>query len=206
VVGDVRLYGLEQDPAPAMYILAPRSLWPNMTIVVRTAGDPLKAAEVLRTKVQNMDPRQPLFNVRTMNQWIDSSSAEARTNTVLLSIFAMVALALAAVGVYSVLSYSVSQRTAEIGVRIALGAHASDIMRLVLRQGMTLAAIGLCAGGLGALALHRALDTMLFGISPRDPGTFVAVLISLAAVSLVACSMPAWKASRVDPLVALRQD
>ena len=206
VVGDVRLYGLEQDPAPAMYILAPRSLWPNMTIVLRTVGDPLKAAEILRAKVQQLDRLQPLFNVRSMDQWIDSSSAEARSNTVLLSIFAMVALALAAVGVYGVLSYSVSQRTAEIGVRIALGAHASDIMRLVLRQGMMLAAIGLCAGALGALALHRALNTMLFGISARDPGTFIAVLTCLAAVSLLACSMPAWKASRVDPLIALRQD
>jgi putative ABC transport system permease protein len=206
VVGDVRLYSLEQEPGPAMYFPAPRSLWSTMTVVIRTAGDPSTAAGILRRVVRQLDPLQPVHNVRTMDQWIGESSVQARANTVLLTIFGAVALLLAAIGVYGVLAYSVTQRAGEIGVRIALGAGAGGIMRLVIGQGMLLAAIGLAAGAAGALALERAVSTILFGISAHDPATFAGVLASLALVSLLACSLPAWRAGRLDPLQALRQE
>ncbi len=206
VVGDVRLYSLEQEPTPAMYFAAPRSLWSAMTVVIRTAGDPSSGAAILRRVMSGLDPLLPVYSVRTMEQWIDNSSAQARSNTILLSIFGGVALLLAAVGVYGVLAYSVTQRTGEIGVRLALGAGAGGIMRLVIGQGMLLAATGLIAGAVGALAFERALSTVLFGISARDPATFATALISLAGVSLVACSLPAWRAGRIDPLQTLRQE
>ncbi len=206
VVGDVRLFSLEQEPTPAMYFPAPRNLWYTMTAVIRTTGDPAGGAKLLRDVVRQIDPLQPIFSERTMEQWIDNSSVQARANAVLLTIFGGVALLLAAIGVYGVLAYAVTQRTGEIGVRIALGAGAGRIMRLVLGQGMLLAAIGLVVGAGGALALERAVATILFGISPRDPATFATVLVSLAAVSFLACFLPAWRAGRIDPLRALREE
>jgi putative ABC transport system permease protein len=206
VVGDVRMNSLNQEPSPAMYFPAPRGLWPNMTVVVRTQGDPLHAEALLRSKVRELDARQPIYNVRSMENWIARDGSQARTNALLLTIFALVALALAAVGVYGVLSYSVTQRTSDLGIRIALGARAWDVMRLVLREGMLLALVGLAAGALGALAMRRTIETILFGVHADDPGTFVTVMFTLAIVSLLACTVPAWRAGRIDPLLALRQE
>jgi putative ABC transport system permease protein len=206
VVGDVRLYSLEQEPSPAMYFAAPANLWSTMTVVIRTAADPSGGAKLLRDVIKRLDPQQPVYSARTMEQWIENSSLQAKSNAILVTIFGAVALLLAAIGVYGVLAYSVTQRTNEIGVRIALGAGAPNIVRLVLGQGMLLAAIGLVVGAAGALALQRAVSTILFGISPRDPATFATVLASLAAVSLLACFLPAWRAGRIDPLRALREE
>jgi len=206
VVGDVRMNALDQEPTPAMYFPAPPSIWSNMTVVVRTAGDPLRAESLLRSKVRELDARQPIYNVRTMDYWIARDGSQARSNALLLTIFALVALLLAAVGVYGVLSYSVTQRTGELGIRIALGARAWDVMRLVLGQGVALALAGLASGALGALALRRTIETILFDVRGNDAGTFVTVMISLAIVSLLACVPPAWRAGRIDPLLALRQE
>ena len=206
VVGDVRLYSLEQEPSPAMYFAAPVNLWSTMTIVIRTAGNPSGGAPLLRGIVKQMDPLQPIYSARTMDQWIDNSSVQARSNAILVTIFGGVAMLLAAIGVYGVLAYSVTQRTSEIGVRIALGAGEGSIMRLVIGQGMLLAAVGLVSGALGALGLQQAVSKVLFGISPRDPATFAVVLPGLAVVSLLACFVPAWRAGRIDPLRALRQE
>jgi putative ABC transport system permease protein len=189
-----------------MYFPSPRSLWNNLTVVIRTAGEPESATTALRDVVKQIDPLQPIYNVRTMNQWIEQDAAQARSNTTLLSIFGAVSLLLAAIGVYGVLSYSVTQRTSELGIRIALGARTSDVAGLVLRQGMLLSVAGLAAGALGALALQKLLQTILFGVSARDPWTFVVVLLGLAAVSVLACALPAWRAGRIDPLTALRQE
>ncbi|HEV8146455.1 MAG TPA: ABC transporter permease [Bryobacteraceae bacterium] len=206
VVADVRNNSLENDPRPAMYFPSPRSLWNNMTVVIRTAGEPESATTTLREVVKQIDPLQPIYNIRTLDQWIEQDSAQARSNTMLLSIFGAVSLLLAAIGVYGVLSYSVTQRTSELGIRIALGARTSDVAGLVLRQGMLLSMAGLVAGALGALALQKLLQTVLFGVSARDPWTFVVVLLGLGAVSGLACALPAWRASRIDPLIALRQE
>jgi len=202
----VRNNSLESDPRPAMYFPSPRSLWSNTTVVIRTAGEPESATTALRDVVKQIDPLQPIYNIRTLDQWIEQDSAQARSNTMLLSIFGAVSLLLAAIGVYGVLSYSVTQRTSELGIRIALGARTSDVAGLVLRQGMLLSMAGLVAGALGALALQKLLQTVLFGVSARDPWTFVVVLLGLGAVSGLACALPAWRASRIDPLIALRQE
>jgi putative ABC transport system permease protein len=206
VVDDVLMNSLNQEPTPAMYFPAPAFLWANMTVVMRTQGDPLRAENLLRAKVREIDARQPIYNVRSMEYWIARDGSQARTNALLLTIFALVALMLAAIGVYGVLSYSVTQRTGELGIRIALGARAWDVMWLVLGQGMALAIGGLAAGALAAFALRQSIETILFGVHANDPGTFVTVILALALVSLLACLAPAWRAGRIDPLLALRQE
>jgi ABC-type antimicrobial peptide transport system permease subunit len=139
-----------------------------------------------------------------MDEWVYSNAAQPRLNTVLLAVFAGLAVLIAVIGIYGVLAYSVNQRTSEIGVRMALGAQQSDVQRLVIREGMALSLYGIAAGLLGALALSRVLASLLFEVKARDPGTFLMIPLMLAAVSLAACYVPARKASRVDPIEALR--
>jgi putative ABC transport system permease protein len=189
-----------------MYFPSPPSLWATFTVVIRTTGDPRNAASLLREKVKELDPNQPIFNVRSMEDWLQRDAAEPRAYTLLLSIFAGVALALACIGVYGVLSYSVAQRTAEIGVRVALGARGWHVLRLVLGQGMLLVGAGLALGIGSAFGLIRLIKSMLYGVSSHDPETFLGVTAALFVIALAACLLPALRAMRVDPVIALRAE
>jgi putative ABC transport system permease protein len=175
--------------------------------VVRGEGPtPEALLPAIREKVHELDSELALANVRTMEQWLSNGTAQPRLNTVLLSVFAFVALLIASVGIYGVLAYSVSQRTGEIGVRMALGATPRDALRLVIREGMIVVAIGIGAGLLGGLALGRAVSSLVFGVPVRDPAVFIGVAATLGIVALAACTIPALRASRVDPIVALRYE
>jgi putative ABC transport system permease protein len=153
-----------------------------------------------------MDPDVPIANVRPMAQWVSSSAAQPRLNATLLGVFAAIALIVSAIGTYGVLAYSVSQRTKELAVRMALGADRAGVLRLVVGEGMLVASAGIAAGMAGAMALSRALSSMVFGVSVRDPSTFAAVPLMLAGVALAASAVPAIRASRVSPITALRLD
>jgi putative ABC transport system permease protein len=203
IVGDIRHRALESNPAAAMYMPAYEG---SMNVVIRGKGDPASLAAAVRKEVLQIDPNQPVADVRTMEQWLEKAVAGPRFRTTLLGLFALVALALASTGIYGVMSYSVSQRTHEIGVRMALGARRLDVMRLVVRQGMTLVIVGVALGLAGAFALTRLMDSLLFGVTAKDPFTFVAVSALLALVAFVACYLPARRATKVDPLVALRYE
>jgi putative ABC transport system permease protein len=204
IVGDVRHRGLESQPSPAMYMPTLAEPWKN--VVVRAQGDPTNLAAAVRREVKAIDPDQPVAAMKTMDAWLTTSVSAPMYRTSLLALFALVALVLASTGIYGVMSYSVTQRTHEIGVRMAVGAARSDVLKLVVRQGMTLVAIGLAIGLLGAFVLTRVLSSLLFEITPKDPTTFIAVAIALSLVALVACYLPARRATMVDPLIALRYE
>ena len=204
IVGDIRHRALESTPSPAMYVPSNQAPW--MNIVLRTQGDPASLAGAVRNEVRALDPDQPVAMMRTMDQWMETAVAGPRYRTALLALFAFVALVLASTGIYGVMSYSVSQRTHEIGVRMALGARRMDVMKLVVRQGMTLVTVGVALGVLGAMALTRVMSTLLFGVTAKDPLTFVVVATLLTLVAFVACYLPARRATKVDPLVALRYE
>jgi predicted permease len=210
VVGDTKQYGLDETPSPSMYlpyVQAPAPfLMEDISLVVRTSLDPLSMANAARHAVESADQDLPVFDVATMEQLVYRSASTPRFNTVLLGIFAALALILAAIGIYGVMSYSVTQRTHEIGVRMALGARAPDVLRQMIAQGMRQAAAGIVLGLAGALVLTRFLASLLYGIRPSDPATFLAVSLLLAAVALVACYFPAHRAAVVDPMIALRHE
>src|SRR6185369_5817229 len=176
----------------------------NLTLVVRTRHDPSMLAESIRREVRAVDPNEPVFSVRTMDAVVASALAERRFTMLLLALFAATALLLSAIGIYGVMAYFVTQRTHEIGVRMALGASTRDVVGMVLGQGARLAAAGVAAGIVGALLVTRAIGTLLFGVGPRDPGTLFALSATLTLVALVACYVPARRATRVDPIRALR--
>ena len=206
VVGDVSCTSLTEEFPSLYYPMASRA-WPSMDVVVRGEGPTSEALlPAIREKVHEVDSELALANVRTMEQWLSNGAAQPRLNTVLLSVFAFVALLIASVGIYGVLAYSVSQRTGEIGVRMALGATPRDALRLVTREGMIVVAIGIGAGLLGGLALGRAVSSLVFGVPVRDPAVFIGVAATLGIVALAACTIPALRASRVDPIVALRYE
>ncbi len=205
VVGDVRNAALNQQ-TPALYYPLSQRVWPRMDVVVKTAGDPTAILPSVREKVRELDRDVPVATVRTLDDWVSTSAAQPRLNAVLLGAFAGVALVVAAVGVYGVLAYSVTQRTREIGVRMALGAEPGGVLRLVVREGMVVGLAGIAAGTLGALAVARVLANLVYGVDVHDPATFVGVGAALTAVAFAACVLPARRASRVDPLVALRTD
>jgi putative ABC transport system permease protein len=209
VVGDV-LQGLDLGPKAEMYLPFKQAdaLLPvfQMTVVLRTSADPSLETSALRSSLAEIDPNQPLVNVRTMEQNMSTSVAQPRFRTWLIGIFAALALLLAAVGVYGVMSYIVNQRTSEIGIRVTLGAQSSDVFRSIVGEGARIALFGVAAGLVASLALTRLLRTFLYGISASDPVTFVAVAILLTTVSVAACYFPARRATRVDPIVALRYE
>jgi putative ABC transport system permease protein len=180
----------------------------DMYLVARTANasDPLSLAAPVQKEIHEVDKNQPVFNVKTMEQLINESIAPRRFSMFLLSLFALVALVLAAVGIYGVMSYSVSQRTHEIGIRVALGAGKSDVLKLVIKQGLTLALIGVVSGLIGALVVTRVMASMLYGVTATDPLVFAGVALLLALVALLACYIPAHRAMRVDPMIALRYE
>src|SRR5205085_5049115 len=206
VVGDVKHAGLDGEVRAMSYWPHIELAYTAMTLVARTDGDPLNYVTAVRRDVQALDNDQPIASVYTMEQLMSESVARARFSTTLLAIFAGVALILAAVGIYGVMSYAVTQRTHEIGIRMALGADHRAVMRMVLRQGMTLAVIGVAAGLAASFALTRLLATLLFGVSTTDPTTFIAIALMLTVVAMGACFVPARRATRVDPMVALRYE
>jgi putative ABC transport system permease protein len=199
VVRDVKTDRLDAGATPMFYrsVLQVSNL--NLTLVVRAQGDPAVLAESMRREVRAVDPNEPLFGIRTMNAVVATAMAERRFTMQLLALFAATALVLSAIGIYGVMAYFVTQRTHEIGIRMALGAAPRDVLAMVLGQGARLAAAG-------AFALTRAIGTLLFGVSPRDPLTFATLSIVLTAVALVACYVPARRATRVDPIRALRYE
>jgi putative ABC transport system permease protein len=184
----------------------PASHFSYLTLVARTTGDPAALAPLVRDAVRALDKNIVLSEVQTMDQVVAEATAEPRFYVLLLGGFAAVALILAAVGIYGVMSYSVSRRTQEIGIRIALGAQTGDVVKMVVRQGSLLALVGVGVGLMVALALTRLMSGLLYGIQPSDPITFVAVALGLSAVAIVACYVPARRAARVDPMIALRYE
>jgi putative ABC transport system permease protein len=209
VVGDVT-QGLGLDPKAEMYLPYHQGdqLLPvfQLSVVLRTAGDPRQQAAALRAALAEIDPNQPLVKVRTMEDNMAATVAEPRFRAWLIGIFAGLALLLAAVGIYGVMSYSVTQRTSEIGIRITLGAQPQDVFRIVVGEGLRFALIGVALGVAGGLALTRLLNSFLYGVSATDPLTFSGVAVLLILVSAAACFFPAHRATRVDPIIALRYE
>jgi putative ABC transport system permease protein len=192
--------------SPALYYPMASRVWPTMDVVVRTSGSPKNTLPVIRERVHALDSHLALVNERTMEEWLSNSSAQPRLNTVLLGVFAFVALLIASIGIYGVLAYTVSQRTSEIGVRMALGATPRGVLRLIVSEGMTVVLIGIGIGILAGLALGRTVASQMFGVHWWNPATFLGVSIALAVVALAACVIPALRASRVNPIVALRYE
>jgi putative ABC transport system permease protein len=206
VVGAVRDTGFDQQPRSTIYFPSLQSPDQTMTLVVRTTLPPTVILPAIKNAIWSVDKNEPVFQVRSMDEIISGIVSAQRLAFLLLGVFAFLALALAAIGIYGVTSYVVSERTHEIGVRIALGAQPSDVSRLVLGHGASLAGIGVIGGVVAALALTRLLSSLLFGVSATDPLTFIGVAILLTLVALAACYIPARRAMRVDPLVALRYE
>jgi putative ABC transport system permease protein len=205
ISGDVQGRFLGAPPSPEM--LAPLAQQPPAfaTLAVRTwSADPTGAATGLREALRAIDRDQPITNVRSIQSVVNDSMTEAKYVSGLTALFAAIAMALAVMGIYGVISYSVARRTHELGIRMVLGAGQRDVVRLVLRQALLVVGIGLAIGVAGALAVSRLLSMWLYGVSPRDPLTFIAVPVGLAAVALLASYIPARRATRVDPVVALR--
>ncbi|MGH9643410.1 MAG: FtsX-like permease family protein, partial [Terriglobales bacterium] len=204
IVGNVKGAGLDTEPGPEMYTL-PRGLW-YAFLVVRTNLEPSGLASTVREQVTTLDKGVPVYQIATMDQLLTRSVAPARFNLSLFLLFGLLAMALAAVGIYGVLAFSVSRRTHDIGVRLALGAHQGDLLRLIIREGMTLALEGIVLGVAGAIAVTRLMASLLYGVSATDPATFIVVAVLLAVVAMLACYVPARRALRVDPIVALRYE
>jgi putative ABC transport system permease protein len=204
VVGDVLHRGLDSGVRQTIYSPSQRLGYTNM--VIRTMNDPVSLAAAVRREVAAIDPNQPVANTKTMERWVSESIAQPRFRTLLLGIFSSAALLLAMVGIYGVMSYAVSQRVHELGVRLALGARAGDVLRLVIRQGMKLAGAGVAIGLAGAFALTRLIKDLLFGVQATDPLTFATIAFLLTGVALLACYLPARRATKIDPMVALRHE
>lgn len=197
----------EEDFAPEMYLPVAQVPYPVATILLRTETSyPATMANSLRAELAHVDPNLPLTAVRVFDEYRADALAGARFNALLLSIFAGTALLLAAIGLYGVISYSVAQRTRELGIRIALGAQRGDVLKLVLQQSMALVAVGVLLGLAASIGLTRLMATILYGVSAADPITFVVLSTTLFSVALLACWLPARRASTVDPLVALRTE
>jgi putative ABC transport system permease protein len=207
VVGDVRRKGLDREAQPEMYVSFVQSPERRMNLVIRTeARDASELTPAAREQVKAFNPNQIIWRAQTLEDLLGNSVAPRRFNMMLLGIFAGVALLLAAVGLYSVISYSVSWRIHEIGIRMALGANRADVLRLVVRQGMTMTVVGVMLGLVGAFLLSRVLRSLLYGVTPTDPLTFAGVSVALLTVALLACLIPARRATRIDPIVALRTE
>lgn len=206
VVGDVRSLGLAADVKPEMYLPYTQRPTYTMTLVARTDIDPNNAIPQIRKEVQSLSSSQPIYNVRTMSKVIDSSLAERRFSMVLLTVLAFIALLLATVALFGVTYYSVTQRTREIGIRMALGARQGNVLKMIVMQGLKLTVLGTVIGLLTALALTRVLTTMLYNVSATDPLTFAGVALLLAFVALLASYLPARKATKIDPNQALRYE
>ncbi len=206
VVGDVKHFGLDDQAEEYIYTNSLQTPGNSMFLVVRTTTDPVSMTATLRKEVQALDKELPVFDVKPMEQRIVESTGARRLVMFLLGVFAVVALILASVGIYGVMAYAVTQRTHEIGIRMALGASRGDILRLVIRQGMLLVVAGLILGLLVSFAVTRFMAGLLFGVAPNDPATLFGVSLLLAIIAFIACLVPALRAMKVDPMVALRYE
>jgi putative ABC transport system permease protein len=209
VVGDVKYSGLNQPTDPAVYTPFSQNdeAWRRfMTLAIRAPDASAGLVEEVKKQIWSLDGQIPVSDVHAMDELIAVSLAQQRFNMLLLGLFAALALTLAAVGIYGAMAYAVNQRTHEIGIRIALGAQRRDVLQLVMRDGAKIALFGIASGIAGALALTRLMASLLFEVKPTDPATFAGVAILLALVALVACYIPARRAMRVDPMVALRYE
>src|SRR5262245_20847017 len=206
VVGAARTFGLEKEPRREIFSPYQPGGMPPTTLAIRTVGDPMAIASAVREAIRRLDENLPPYDIKTLEQRVSDSVAPRRFLVSLMSLFALLALALAATGIYGVLSYLVAQRTREIGIRIALGATAGAVLSLILKRGAILILIGTAAGLAGAFALTRLIKTLLFGVSATDPATFALIALLLVAVALIASYIPARRATKVDPMVALRHD
>jgi putative ABC transport system permease protein len=206
VVADVR-YGPPADPVePAVYLSALQYSFPSTQVLVRSAGDPLALAAAARQAVLEVDPGLPIFEIRTLAERIRLAFAQPRTGTLLLSFFALLALVLAALGVYGVVAYSMARRVRELGIRIALGAGRQQVVGMVLGKALSIVAAGLALGALGALALGRVFGSMLYDVAPGDPVTTAAAAVLLTVTAVLAALLPARRALRIDPVSVLRED
>jgi predicted permease len=209
VVGNVKYNSLRQDPEaePVIYgALLQSEVIINMSLVVRTHNSPEAMLGPLREEMQRIDPAIPVYNVATLSERMRQDSAETRSYGLLLALFAALALVLAAVGIYGVMSYWVTQRTREMGIRLSFGAKPRDLQRLVIGEGIRLALAGIVAGALGATLVSRAMASLLYDVKPFDPALFAALAAGLTGVVILACYIPARRATRVDPMVALRYE
>jgi predicted lysophospholipase L1 biosynthesis ABC-type transport system permease subunit len=206
VVGDVKAVGMDGEDWPMIYSPYAQVPTPSMTLVTHASGAPMGLAAAVRKEVAQLDRDQPVADVRPMEEVVDLAMAGSRFNTVLLVTFAAIAFVLAAVGVYGVISYDVSRRTNEIGIRMALGAHPEEVRKLILGQGARMAVCGIVAGWIGAGVTTRWMGSMLYGVSPTDAWTFGAISILLAVVALAASYLPSKRAMALDPMAALRHE
>jgi putative ABC transport system permease protein len=206
VVGHAAHEGLDAEPRIQYYLAYAQNGGRNMVVAIRTDRDPLAILPAARDAVHSIDRNLPLSNAKTMDQLVEASVGQRKLSMILLGVFSGIALLLASIGIYGVMSYSVTQRTRELGIRMALGAARSRVLGLVVGQGMALAAAGVVIGLVAAFALTRFLASQLFGVGATDPATFAVVALLLAAVALLATLLPALRATRVDPVVALRDE
>jgi len=206
VVGDIRQTNLGDEPAPGIYVPFTQEIMPWQTLVVRTKNDPLALAAAIRHEVKALDPEQPVARVATMDELKEESISQPRFRAFLLGAFASIALLLSAIGIYGVMAYTVSRRTSEIGIRMAIGAQPADILRLIAGESMTLTLLGASVGLGGAYAITRVMKSLLFGVTGTDPLTFAGVTFVLVFVALMASYLPARRASRVDPLLAIKYE
>jgi putative ABC transport system permease protein len=189
---------------PQIWLPQTQHPWPLMTLAIRTPGDPSRVARLLRGELRRMEPTMALANVRTADEYFTDATARRRVSALLLGCLAALAVFLSAVGAYGVTAYTVRQRTQEFGLRIALGAERGHVLGMVVRQALSVAALGLLAGTAAALAATRLLSSVLYGVAPNDPLTFAAALALFGLVAVIASYLPARKATKVDPIVALR--
>jgi putative ABC transport system permease protein len=207
IVGRVKMDSLRDDSNRVQgYFSAAQLPMTSMAVIIKATGDPTQLVASARQQVKNIDPDQPIYGIRTMNEIRSDSIAPERLNLTLMGIFAGIALVLAVVGIYGVMSYSVTQRTHEIGIRMAIGAQPTDVFRMILGHGMKLALIGVGLGLIGAYALTRLMATMLFGVEPTDKVTFASIAVILTIVALLACYLPGRRATKVEPVISLRYE
>jgi putative ABC transport system permease protein len=206
VVANVRSVELREEPNPELYFSAQQDLWPAMSLVIRSTIEPSSLSASVRQAVNEVDRSVPVADVKTMDHVVSESITQPRFNLFLLGLFGAVAMVLSAAGIYGVTAYTVTQRTHELGIRIALGAQVGDVLKMILGQGMAVIGVGLVVGLAAAFALTRLLRTLLFGVGENDPLTFVAITAILVLVALIACYIPARRATKVDPLTSLRAE
>jgi predicted permease len=204
IAKDVKNRSLSEGPRPFLYLPLLQDYRSNMILVARTAVEPEKMFPPVRAEVATLDPEIPMFDAKTLEEHIGISLFLQRMAATLLSIFGLLALSLSAIGLYGVMSYSVSQRTRELGIRISVGAERRDIFKLIVGQGLALSIVGLLCGLVVALAVTRLTANLLYGVSATDPATFIAIALLLLCVTLLACYFPARRATKVDPMIALR--